>query len=374
MPIHLEPVQLLIDRLRAFIPNNVDEKSFLSDQIYDRMAASNRSTPMRPMGIVGVPITAEQTYAAALQALEHLDQPAALAAQPEGIVGLATLAWENRPALPLQDGCFQPLAVGPWQQLVPNLIQRQARSICRLDLCTGGALYCQLGTGFVVGTDAEWLLIMTNTHVVDAAIQMGWPALPGLTLTCDFARETVLTGGPRLPVEPSHQSHTAHDLTLLTLRSTHFGATPPPPPLPLAADVRDNAVDMSIGVIGHPALNTQRDGAFPIHYGFGNAFGIKRFAPGLVRARAIRSWYHKYPTVDAIFHDATTLGGNSGSCLLDLQSGLVVGLHFGGWPMPQQNPVRLDDQTHLATLFYDNGAVPLWTLVADPLLAQINFV
>lgn len=33
---------------------------------------------------------------------------------------------------------------------------------------------------------------------------------------------------------------------------------------------------------------------------------------------------------DVVHHDATTLGGNSGSAVIDLDSGKAVALHFGG--------------------------------------------
>jgi endonuclease G len=35
-------------------------------------------------------------------------------------------------------------------------------------------------------------------------------------------------------------------------------------------------------------------------------------------------------SVDALAHDCSTLGGNSGSALLDIEAETVVGLHFGG--------------------------------------------
>ena len=55
--------------------------------------------------------------------------------------------------------------------------------------------------------------------------------------------------------------------------------------------------------------------------------------------------------------DASTLGGNSGSAVIDYDKGLVVGLHFGG------------------RYLEGNNAVPLWKLVDDPLLkkAKVNF-
>lgn len=371
MPNRLEHVQLLIDRLRALLPVEVEEKEYLADLLYDSMA---RSKANAPMGVVGQSAGENQIFGAALRVLEHLDQPTELAAMPEGIVGLAHLAWENRPALPLQHGLFQPLTVGPWQHLAADLVKQQTQSVCRLDLCVNDALYQQLGSGFVISADQDRLLIMTNAHVVEAALQVGWPTLPTLTLTCDFNRESVVSSGSLLPVENDFQIHPSHDLALLTLATLHFVDFALPPPLYITADIAVDPSHLSIGVIGHPALDTQRDGQFPIYFGFGNEFGVKRFAPGLVRARAMRPWYKRYPMVDAIFHDATTLGGSSGSCILDLQSGQVIGLHFGGWPQGAKQMITIDNRDYLANLFYDNGAVPLWTLVQDPFLKEVKFV
>ena len=374
MVTRLDHVQMLVDRLRALVPENVEEKEYLSELVYDRMSVGNRSGPMGPMGVVGTPTSEEQAYGAALSVVEHLDQPEQLVLMPEGIVGVANLTWESRPALPLKDGVFKPLEVGPWQHLAPNLVQRQSHSVCRIDLCTNGVLYMQLGTGFVVGADQERLLIMTNAHVANAAVETGWPILPNLTVTCDFARDSVIDGGTLLPVDSDYQAHTNHDLAVLYLRQEHFDGATQSPSLALASNVTNNAINLQIGVLGHPALNTQFDGLFPKHFGFGDAFGIKRFSPGLIRTRAIRPWTKKYPTVDAIFHDATTLGGNSGSCVIDLSSGQVLGLHFGGWPIPAKQAVDIGGQDELARLFYDNGAVPLWTLAQDQMLAQVHFV
>ena len=53
---------------------------------------------------------------------------------------------------------------------------------------------------------------------------------------------------------------------------------------------------------------------------------------------------------EVLFHDASTLGGNSGSCVFDLRNAQVAGAHFGGEPLAF------------------NAAVALWTLADDPLL------
>ena len=139
------------------------------------------------MGIVGAPRSDQDVYGAALTAAENLDAPAELVGMPEGIVGLENLIWEMRPALPLTHGVFKPLEVGPWQHLDGDSVSTHAPSVCRIDLCTYDTVYRQLGTGFVVGKTRDSLTILTNRHVVDAAVNWGWPALDSLSVTCDFA-------------------------------------------------------------------------------------------------------------------------------------------------------------------------------------------
>ena len=39
-------------------------------------------------------------------------------------------------------------------------------------------------------------------------------------------------------------------------------------------------------------------------------------------------------------HDATTLGGNSGSVVVDLATGNAVGLHFGGFEGDRNDGVK----------------------------------
>jgi hypothetical protein len=52
-----------------------------------------------------------------------------------------------------------------------------------------------------------------------------------------------------------------------------------------------------------------------------SVYNAKRLAPGQITAVA---------GTDILYHDATTLGGNSGSVLVDLESGKAMALHFGG--------------------------------------------
>jgi endonuclease G, mitochondrial len=55
---------------------------------------------------------------------------------------------------------------------------------------------------------------------------------------------------------------------------------------------------------------------------------VKRLQPGEIRGRMRTASFGKL--VNAATHDCSTLGGNSGSAVLDLSSGAVLALHFGG--------------------------------------------
>ncbi|MFX0065604.1 MAG: trypsin-like peptidase domain-containing protein [Candidatus Hermodarchaeota archaeon] len=76
--------------------------------------------------------------------------------------------------------------------------------------------------------------------------------------------------------------------------------------------------------VGYPAFDDRSDIEVQMRI-FKGIFNVKRFAPGKIRS--IFTYEEKYQFID---HDCTTLGGNSGSCVVDMETATVVGLHFGG--------------------------------------------
>ncbi len=76
-----------------------------------------------------------------------------------------------------------------------------------------------------------------------------------------------------------------------------------------------------IAVIGYPARSIWNDPNDQQRI-FDGIYGYKRLAPGKVMGLE--------PGGERLNHDATTLGGNSGSAIVDLTTGKVAGLHFGG--------------------------------------------
>ncbi|HAA58519.1 MAG TPA: hypothetical protein DCE42_27400 [Myxococcales bacterium] len=76
----------------------------------------------------------------------------------------------------------------------------------------------------------------------------------------------------------------------------------------------------NIAIIGYPARDLRLPDQELMEKLFGNIYNKKRLAPGMVM--------NVTPTY--FEHDASTLGGNSGSVVLDLETGQAVGIHFAG--------------------------------------------
>lgn len=92
----------------------------------------------------------------------------------------------------------------------------------------------------------------------------------------------------------------------------------PPPPLPLSNN--GISVQSNVAVIGYPAKDSRMPEVDLMERIFGNVYNKKRLAPGQIT--------NVKPT--QIFHDCSTLGGCSGSAVVDLATGRVAGLHFAG--------------------------------------------
>ena len=234
----------------------------------------------------------------------------------------AVVSVYGRPALLVEGGRFRPPAP-PWEKLEQHrpAIEAALRSVCRIE-ADGHPEHDCLGTGFLVTDD----VIMTNRHVAKLFVSLGgppWQVEPGITVRVDF-NEEFLAGEPREHAMTEVVSiSTDVDMALLRVAKTSSSGQPLPPPLRISSTT--SAVRGSdVYVIGYPLYNPLAAGgnAEALHRIFSDLYGIKRVQPGQVTSLA--------PDTREIVHDCSTLGGNSGSCLIDLQSGDVIGLHRRG--------------------------------------------
>ena len=257
-----------------------------------------------------------------------------------------------RPSLAVVDGKAPGIPV-PWKALdaAHALVQRRLNGVGRLDRHDGTSW----GTGWFVTPE----LLVTNRHVVAALLSiplygnwMGeladakdsanatWRDNRDVRPVWDPGDAPPTEGGTRGRVSEIVGLHPVHDLALLAVegvadaedRVLSIGADPPDPIDGEAVYVPGYPM-VGEGLGLHPAL-------LKILFGGPSASIVKRLAPG----RLMELDGNK------LRHDATTLGGSSGSPMLSLSSHRVIGLHHSGAYAKR------------------NSAVPLWTLADDPLL------
>jgi endonuclease G, mitochondrial len=232
---------------------------------------------------------------------------------------------ENRPAVYVRNGSYDSLG-DPWTQLnldaAKSVIDPMLPLIGRVEL-PHYPLIPYGGTGFVVGPN----LLMTNRHV--AALFSS-----GLGLTIRYASGDAvvnlnrqygsqLDGGPdTLEVRRVIMVHPYWDMALLLVdglpnsKSLNLSIRPP-----------EEMVGRNIVVVGYPARDPRSNLELQDKI-FENVYNVKRLQPGTVRERLeVRSFEN---VVKAMVHDSSTLGGNSGSAVIDAETGEVLALHFGG--------------------------------------------
>jgi len=245
---------------------------------------------------------------------------------PDEALGLeAIILPRERPVFFVTDGSYPALPY-PWTELndagAKSRLQTAIKAVGRIELPTH-PLVPYGGTGFLVGEG----LLMTNRHVAELFVH-------GLGMTrlrfnrgdaaVDFRRERDTPEDSRdtwFDVLDVVMVHPYWDMALLRVAGLPVGYTP----LTLSAD--EPAPGAAVVAIGYPARDDRNNLAEQDRI-FQGRFNVKRFQPGRVRSRErVRSFEQ---TVNAATHDSSTLGGNSGSAIVDPATGHVVALHFAG--------------------------------------------
>lgn len=226
----------------------------------------------------------------------------------------------TRPAILSQGGRLPPLPPDyqalPCLATWPQFIERVApylHSIGRVDLAEGHGIH--LGTGFLVG---EAGTLATNKHVLDR-LSLGVGRLePGQAVVRFGKEHATVPEQHAVPITGVLAIHPTQDVVLLTLGHDPSGRTRPALPLHTAA----SAVGDPVVTVGYPARETTGNPRFQ-HAVYGGDFGVKRASPGEIRGH-----------LDVVLqHDCSTLAGNSGSPVMCMRTGQVVGLHRSGFSL-----------------------------------------
>src|ERR1043166_3996785 len=228
--------------------------------------------------------------------------------------------------------------VGNWGATLDDsaeLLRQAVRCVGRVDDPSGTQGF--QGTAIRIGQN----LVMTNRHVLQAIgseqADHSWRLKPDIAV--DFGHEfrardsvgrrkvaSVLFSGAKA-IDGRTIDHGKLDRVLLELEAGGENESQP-----LALDISRDWGQRETGVFicGYPG----NPGPFAeapslLERLFQSTFGCKRVAPGLVTTEA--TGMGESPRKWTLGHDATTLGGNSGSVVLVIgRDNIAAGIHYGG--------------------------------------------
>jgi endonuclease G len=137
------------------------------------------------------------------------------------------------------------------------------------------------------------------------------------------------------------------DVALVRIEDRGEDGEPAPRTIELMSrgEVDAAGVGAWVAVIGYPAQDSRNNAADQQRI-FDGIYNVKRIAPGQITAIS---------SDDLLHHDATTLGGNSGSVVVDLDSGKAVALHFGGIQRARNVAVQAPRVREILTPFLRGG-------------------
>lgn len=288
----------------------------------------NSTAITRALRASGESIATREPLRNAMAALSRRISPAAAPSdfeQTDAVFLEAIVHTELRPAILLQDG----KAVAwpnEWMHLQQHeaAINHVAARTGRVEI-DGDPSLSWVGTGFVIAEG----LVATNRHVVEEFAardpRFGWRIRDSVSVRVDFAEE-IGGGNPReVPVTGIWGVHDRFDIAILQM-----GQGCPTPLLfePRAARVGDDVI-----TIGYPAFDSRRNDAAVMHEIFRGIYNVKRLLPGRIMGPSASDWILR--------HDCSTLGGSSGSPLVNPARGQVVGIHFQGYYLRWNEAVNL---------------------------------
>lgn len=224
------------------------------------------------------------------------------------------------PSLLISHGMYEEPRNPVWQtRLAPHRarIGEVIANVARVDL-VGHPDYKWVGTAWRVSED----VFVTNRHVASIfaeARQGGFRVRPGVKVYLDRAEEhgndAELEQFVSAILHVEDRSRDGIDMAVLRVdpgKADIAGA-----PIRLAEGARPDFV----GVVGYPARDP-RNPEDAMDRIFGGIYNVKRLAPGRIM--------DPDHSATVMTHNCTTLGGNSGSVVFDIETGAAVGLHFAG--------------------------------------------
>ncbi len=228
----------------------------------------------------------------------------------------------NRPSLIIQNGKFDSATSETWKNILSqyeNNLINVLPAVGRIELKNHPKLDWA-GTGFLIDSD----IVVTNRHVANE-----FSRADGQGYSWKVNRYNKYIRG-RIDFREEYNNPIEEEFSftdilyvepvagpdIAFLRVETGGLSAEPLVLGGAAEVNDAVV-----TVGYPWKDSRTSTSVEniMQRIFGGIYNVKRLAPGKVTA----------VSEDDISHDCTTLGGNSGSAIIDVESGHVIALHYG---------------------------------------------
>lgn len=247
----------------------------------------------------------------------------------------------GRPVLDIKAGAavveFSEVESEIWRQRLTDansLMLPNIPAVGRIELLNHPRGTQWIGTGWLIRAN----VVVTNRHVASEfgeasdgtfIFRPGFDGTP-MGAQIDFLEEFDSTGSFEFPLFKIMHIEPGGGPDLAFLRIDPINGQDLPKPVTLSSVAVENGEQ--VAVIGYPA----RDPFFPnqevMDRIFNKRYDKKRLAPGLVIGR----------NSDRIFHDCSTLGGNSGGEVISLETGHAVALHFAGTLFARNHAVPID--------------------------------
>ena len=277
---------------------------------------------------------AEDLDAASLKGKDIKSTVESLASGNESVTTIeqeAIILKFGRPVLYIQDGQVQEPEAPLWKERVAKAaetLQRVLPSVGRIEL-RGHPRYSWVGTGWVVAPR----VILTNRHVAETFARQqddGFefsldPVGKKVRARIDMfqehqrANESEFRVQEILHIEPQTDTG-GPDMAFLRIAPLDQDDVAHPPPLSLAeTDPVDKQI---IGAVGYAAWDGVRNDADVMRRIFEGVYDVKRLHPGEIMGVPDGVHYAN--------HDCSTLGGNSGSAVIDFDTGEALALHYAG--------------------------------------------
>lgn len=181
------------------------------------------------------------------------------------------------------------------------------------------------GTGWLIDDN----IMVTNGHVAESFVEKNQ--------TGEYQFKTGIAGMQMEPSLDLMQQHETTGVKTITVDRVLYVASPQEPDFAFFQVSNPHGLepieffdgraerDQAVATIGYPArgwdANWTPDDFAEMDDLFERKYGVKRFAPGLIDSTNSST---------SLLHDCTTMGGNSGSVVIELETGKAVGLHFAG--------------------------------------------